>query len=293
MEQRFPSLAYLRALYQSVNEYLQIPISAQPDTYFDFELADFCKKFKLDAVTASHGLKLLEQEGLWTLTEAVFRPATVMFTATRQELDEIASMYPRLALVTISLLRLYSSVLHYPTPFRLSVVAGQVKLRQDETETLLLQLQKMGVLEYYKPKEGPQLFFHHYRVDSRHLLIDMNRITRLKQHAEAKTLAMIAWLENTQHCRNALLLQYFGENTTQQCGHCDVCQSKTARRTNMHGIRQEILHCIGQQPVPVHLRQVSETFPPAIREEISALIRDMVDEGMIKLHENGAVSLVK
>lgn len=291
IEQRFPPETYLRKLYQSVTEYLQVPISAEPDRYYDFELADFCKKFKLDAVAASHGLRLLEQEGLWTLTSAVFRPATLMFTTDRQELDELTGMYPELATVTTALLRLYGSVMRYPTPFRLAVIAKQIKCRQDQVEHMLLKLQEMGILEYYRPTDGPQLFFHHYRVDSRHLLIDLKRIARLRKQCEARTNAMIQYLQNTQYCRNIGLLQYFGEHRSEDCGHCDICRSKAYSKTNNKTARQEILHKVEQQGIPIHLQQILAAFPAAIREDLATLIRGMVDDGVLKLHENGFVSL--
>ncbi|MBS1687386.1 MAG: ATP-dependent DNA helicase RecQ, partial [Bacteroidetes bacterium] len=61
---RFPPESYLRQVYQAVVEYLQIAIGTEPNQYFDFDLADFCRKFELEAVPAANALKLLEQEGL-------------------------------------------------------------------------------------------------------------------------------------------------------------------------------------------------------------------------------------
>ena len=180
---------------QAVAEYLQVPISAQPDKYFDFDLADFSRKFGFEATPASYALKLLEQEGLWTLSEAVFSPATVQFTTSREELDNVMHAHPELAMAITALLRLYGSVFYYPTPVRTAVVAKQMKVRREHADALITRLHHMEVLEYNKPKDGPQLFFHHYRVDSRHLIIDAKRITTLKKQHEARLRAMIAYLE--------------------------------------------------------------------------------------------------
>src|SRR5690606_33329732 len=136
---------YLRQVYQSVVEYLQIPISAEPHRYYPFDLQDFCKKFKLQAVAASNALKLLEQEELWTLTEAIFKPATIHFTTTRQDLDDLSTTYPDLGMVATVLLRLYGTLFAYPTVIHIGAIAKQLKIKRELAEQLISRLQKMGI----------------------------------------------------------------------------------------------------------------------------------------------------
>ena len=59
---QFPPVDYLRKLYQCLVEYLQIPIGANPNKYFSFDLLDFANKFSLNATQANYGLKLLAQD---------------------------------------------------------------------------------------------------------------------------------------------------------------------------------------------------------------------------------------
>ena len=291
LDVRFPPEDYLLKIYQAVAEYLQVPISAQPDKYFDFDLADFSRKFGFEATPASYALKLLEQEGLWTLSEAVFSPATVQFTTSREELDNVMHAHPELAMAITALLRLYGSVFYYPTPVRTAVVAKQMKVRREHADALITRLHHMEVLEYNKPKDGPQLFFHHYRVDSRHLIIDAKRITTLKKQHEARLRAMIAYLETDDVCRNRQLLAYFGEAKQTDCGHCDVCATKRPPSFESDALRSQILSRLSENATG--LRQLSSAFPQAIKEEIGSLIRQMIDEGQIKMHENGTLSIIK
>jgi ATP-dependent DNA helicase RecQ len=288
---RFPPVDYLRKIYQAVAEYLQVPIGGQPDRYFDFDIADFCRKFGLEATAASYALKLLEQESLWTISDAVFTPATVQFTTTRGELENVMRAHPELAMAITALMRLYGSVFYYPTPIRVAVVARQMKTTQDHADAMIARLHHMDVLEYNKPKDGPQLFFHHYRVDSRHLIIDTNRINSLKRQHQARLKAMIAYLETDKVCRNTQLLAYFGEETQAPCGHCDVCAENGSPRTSPDVLRSRILDALGEHGMG--LQQLSAYFPQAIKKDIGSLIRAMIDEGQLKLHENGMLSLIK
>ncbi|MGN6568979.1 MAG: RecQ family ATP-dependent DNA helicase [Flavipsychrobacter sp.] len=284
---RFPPESYLRQVYQAVVEYLQIPIGTQPDQYFDFDLADFCKKFKLEALPATNALKLLEQEGLWTMTDAVYHPATIQFTTDRHELDNLQRLYPDLGYVTTGLLRLYGTIFQFPTAIRLSAVARHLRLDKDLLEKLLLQLDKMEILKYNRPKDGPQLYFHHLRVDSKHLHLNRERIQILRKRHEARTNAMIAFLENTKVCREKMLLHYFGEERKQDCGHCDVCRNNNAVKLSNKELKAEILEKLKNGDLK--LNELIAGQPTAIKYQITTLVRLMIDEEELSMLANGVL----
>ncbi len=282
----FPPVEYLRHVYQSVAEYLQIAIGTEPYMYYDFELKDFCEKFKLDASVASSALKLLEQEGLWTLTDAVFSPPTIYINVNRAELDEVINTYPELGYTITTLLRLYGSLFQYPTAIRLFAIARQMKCRMDEAEKLLNRLNAMGIIEYAKQKDGPQMFFHHYRVDSKHLIIDTNRINKLKKRHEERTLAMINYLENDSICRSKIMLAYFDEELKQGCGHCDVCLDNQLKTVDNQSVINDILRLLHE---PKHSTAIINLLPHYNKDKIISAIRGMADEKMILIEANGFI----
>jgi ATP-dependent DNA helicase RecQ len=285
----FPPDAYLRQVYQSVAEYLQVPISAQPDRYFPFDLADFCTKFRLQAMHAIYALKLLEREGLWTLTDSVYRPATVRFVADRHTLDDLSYINAHLSYVAIGLLRMYNSIFHYPVAVRETAIARQLKMKKDDVIKALEQLAAMEMLEYSRPGEGPQLFFHHYRVDSRHLNINHKRINLLRKRHIERTEAMIAYLEDTTTCREQMLLRYFGENTENRCGHCDNCRNEAQKPLDVAQFKADLLTRLGQQ-ISVDANSLISNYTHNQREAVVQLIRSMIDRGEINV-ENGQLRL--
>jgi ATP-dependent DNA helicase RecQ len=284
----YPPVQYLREVYQAVVEYLQLPIGAEPDKYFPFDLHDFCKKFSLQPATAIHALKLLEREGLWTMSEAVYHPSTIQFTADRYVLDGLAQAHPTLSYVSTGLLRMYSTIFHYPTSVRESAICRQLKMKREELAHALAQLHHMGILEYNKPGEGPQLFFHHYRVDSRYLSIDTDRIARLKKRHEERTAAIIAFIENTTTCRERMLLEYFGESTTTDCGHCDVCVGKRGILIDHKAIQHEMLAMLAARG-PVHPRQLAALMPHYPSQQVMEALRGLADIQRVTINETGLV----
>jgi ATP-dependent DNA helicase RecQ len=274
-------------VYQCVVEYLQIPISAEPYQYYPFELHDFCKKFSLNAVEASYALKILEQEELWTISESVFNPPTLLCAVSRAQIDEFISTYPQYAYFITAILRLYGSLFLYPTAIRLGAVAKQAKLKKDEAESLLHQLHRIGIFEYHAQAEGPQLFFHHYRVDSRQLIINFKRINALKQRHKERTDAMISYLKNMGTCRTKILLAYFDEHKDVDCGHCDICLSNIISASITPG---QILTSL-RSGARVSIQQLVAQFPKEHKDSVVNLVRKLADDKVVVIDAYGYIML--
>jgi ATP-dependent DNA helicase RecQ len=155
-------------------------------------------------------------------------------------------------------------------------------MKLDELLGILRQLHLMGILAYNRPGEGPQMFFHHYRVDSRHLIIDLNRIRILKKRHEARTMAMIAFIENKSECRQRMLLHYFGEEEGTDCGHCDVCRDKKKVTTDTKAIQAGLLETIGQKS-SMTIKDLVTPYPHNEREDVLTVLRSMIDRGIVAL----------
>lgn len=285
----FPPTDYLRKVYQNVCDYLQIPTSAEPNKYYDFDLTQFLINFKLEAVPASHSLKLLSQEGLWTLSESLFRPATVQVLVGREYLDELENRYPMLSKVTTGLLRLYSGIFHFPASVQNFQLARFLGMKKDDVERALGTLHQMGIIEYIAAKEGPQLYFHHYRVPSQNLLLNTKRINLLRNNHQFRSEKMIEFLINKKQCSNKILLQYFDEQTDESCTHCAICKDNSNRKLTNSDLKNhflEILKLNNRQTLNELLGSV-----PADRSYAINVIRKMIDDNILYYNEEGSVSI--
>lgn len=287
-ETQFPPYEFIRKVYQSVAEYLQIPIGAEPYRYYDFELTDFCKKFGLDAFITARALKLLEQEGLWTLSEAVFVPTTVQILADRAELDNISRLHHDLNLLLTTMLRLYGSLFYHPTPVNIKVIAKHLKIKSELVLQMLYQLDKMEIIQFNQPKDGPQLFFHHYRVDSRHLIMNTERINALKKTHQQRTNAMIRYITDHHVCRTKHMLHYFGQQYDKNCGHCDVCQSNKTRQVATTTIEAAIIAVLkngGEHSIT----DICTALPGYTPADITTCLRTMIDDGVVGIRAGNII----
>jgi len=278
---QYPPTDFLRATYQAVCEYLQIPIGNEPSQYYPFDFQQFTKNFKLPARPAHHALRLLEREGLWTLCDSFFEEETVHFLADRTVIDQLAIAHPRLYLLATHLLRLYGTAYLQPTPVSSFLLAKKLQATKEEIARMLGQLSQLEIIAWQPPLKTPQLFFHHRRADSRYLIIDEKRIANLRQESRERIAAMADYVQSETKCRNALLLQYFGEAAQAQCGHCDNCQKKNYRsnsRQTAHGIWDILKGSEG-----IALRELCLQLPHLPAEEITVQIRAWADEGKVTI----------
>lgn len=281
-ELQYPPEKYLRHVYQSVAEYLQIPIGNEPGEYFDFDISDFCRKFKLNLTSAIYALKLLEREELWTMSESVFFPSTLQFTSDRTVVGQLVQHHPSLHWLAVNLLRMFNGIFYYPVNVRESAVAYQLKLNVEDLKKQLGQLHHMGILKYNATREGPQLFFHHLRVDSRHLTLNMRRIKILRDKHEYRVRKMVNFLINETDCREQMVLAYFGE-TTGKCGHCDNCAKTTSIIPTEKEIRSRILLLLSGRTMSVG--ELINAIGSNAKNITIAVLRLLLDEELVAKNE--------
>jgi ATP-dependent DNA helicase RecQ len=234
-------------------------------------------------------LRLLAREGLWTLTESVFQPPTVRFLTDRRAIDELQRRYPQLGSVCVALLRLYAGIFQFPVPVHIHAVAKKLRWKRKDVERALAQLAGMGFIEWSPVAEGPQLFFHHYRVDSRHLIIDTERLRRLRDGHDQRTRAMLAFLQDGEQCKGNAVERYFGQTPKAPCGHCNACRKSAAPVKPVRALRDDIRAMLAQERL--ELATLSSRFPEEEPQEVIRALRAMVERGDILWHPDNSFSL--
>ena len=89
----------------------------------------------------------------------------------------------------------------------------------------LTALSQKRILSFIPQKHIPFLRFTQRREDSRHLVFPPAIYDDLKARYTERIEKMLEYASSTHICRSRLLLRYFGETRTCDCGMCDVCLS--------------------------------------------------------------------
>jgi ATP-dependent DNA helicase RecQ len=223
-EKSYPPIELIKRVYQCLANYFRLAVGSSQMSSFDFDIHAFAKTYHLDLLLSYNAMKVLEEESLILLSESVHSPSTLHILVETTKLYDTQIRYERLDPLIKLLLRLYGGEL-----FASYVTISEAKLgnvlgwTEMAVEKMLLQLDELGIMAYHPRKNKPQVTFLTPRMDAGNLPLDTKRIASRRDHAVQKAKDMLGFSKSENLCRTLLLLSYFGEESDQPCGNCDVC----------------------------------------------------------------------
>ena len=289
---RFPSLKDIRDVYQSIANYLQIPVGSGEGEYYDFDISDFLKKFKLVGHTTLYSLKSLEQENLLTFNEQVFNPSTVVFTTDKNQLRNIENENVKLDNTIKTLLRAYEGIFDQPTSISEKMMAGLLKIDYEEVKKQLQLLHKMGIIEYQPQKDTPQLFLSINRIKAEDVRIDMAAYINRKEQFQRRMKQMLEFVDESTACRSQVIGFYFGDEKIKACGICDNCLRQKASilsKEEFETLHLRIINLIKLEPL--HTKDLLLKLDGVKKEKAWKVIEFLQAENKISVNKTGLVSL--
>lgn len=223
LESSFPPEKDIKRVYQALCNYYQIPIGANVDRSFDFDIIDFVKKFSLETGVAYPALRILEQTDLITLTESFYEPSKIKFMMNQGLLYKFQVEHPHQDEFIKLLLRSYGGIFDQYIVINEKLLAQREKRDEPSLRKQLIQLHQLGVIDYQPQKDQPQLTFIDSRVDAETIDFRKSLLQKRKITATEKLNAMIDYAKNSVVCRSKKIVSYFDEYSSEDCGVCDVC----------------------------------------------------------------------
>jgi ATP-dependent DNA helicase RecQ len=286
---RFPPMEEVRKIYQAVVNYLQVPSQYGEGLYYEFDLDDFVRTFRLNILTVMSVMKTLEQEKILAFNEQVFLPATLSFTCTKNDIETFEARYPDIEPLIKTLLRTYSGIFDQPVPIREKQLAYLLKTPEENIRQSLQQLQFYGLIEYNPQKDKPQVFFLQNRPRTEDLYIDAVAYRQRKERLIKRIAAMVAYTTETSACRTLLLGTYFGDDATGRCGVCDNCLRLQREHIPANNLYPQILGLLSKEKRTA--AALAEQIKDNSKEQVWAAIDLLLNEEKIKMGEDGRLSL--
>ena len=293
VEQNYPTLDYIKRVYQSLANYYKIAMGSNLMVSYDFDLKAFASTFNLSHFEAYQALKRLEQEGFIQLNETFYNPSKLYFNVNKAKLYEFQIAHANMDYFVKALLRIYGGELF--SGFQVIFEAQIAKLLSISTEEVVKRLQFLNQAEvaiYDQRKEQPQITFLTQRYDASKLPIDNNLLQSRRQLQLEKAKAVKAYAGNDLRCRTQMLLAYFDEESYLKCGICDNCLEN--KNVQLSGeafdlVRLEILKIL--ESAARSPEEVKTAISKPYQKIAIDAIRVMLDQEEIKYDEQGRLVL--
>lgn len=278
----FPSLEEIKQIYHALGNFFQLAYGAGEDLTLEFDIGNFCSRFKLDAIKTINALKFLEHDEYIALSESVFLPSRVKILIGPEELYRFQIEFSHYDSFIKILLRSYGGLFEQYAQIKESDLARRTNLSRRDVVDTLEKLEELELLSYVKQTDKPQIQFLKPRVDSANLFINTKYIEQRKLIMKRQVEAVIAYAE-ANACRSRLLLEYFDETHVEKCGVCDVCLEE--KRNSEKGmvadrISFEMLELLSERHFALD-ELISSIASGNEKQRIEAL-RNMLDAGTIK-----------
>ena len=281
----YPEIDQIRRTYQALGSYTQLAVGAGLGEAFDFDLQHFCAAYKLDTAPTHAALRLLEQEGWISISDAAGTPTRAWVTASREAIYDYQLRSKPADTIIKVLLRAYPGINAHFVNVSETYIAQYAKLPPDTVRQVLETAQRENILVYEPRREKPQLTFTRERVVAENLSIDLVKFNFRKQRAEERVEQAIRYAE-TRRCRSQQLLAYFGEKDSPPCGICDVCTGRNRSDIDtdtFEAYEKKIRQVLEHEPLPVE--EILQAFALKRRDLVGQVIAYLLDEG--KLLQDG------
>jgi ATP-dependent DNA helicase RecQ len=289
---RYPALDEIRNVYQSVSNYLQIPSGSGEGQYYDFDISDFLRKFKLNSHTSLYSLKALEQDGWLAFNEQVFLPSSVGFTTDKEYLYGFEKEHSQLEPILKTLLRAYEGIFDQPVPVSEKVIAGLMKTNVEEINKQLAQLQQAGIISYQQQKDTPQLLLLRNRIKTEDIVINMVAYEKRKELFQKRVKQMVSYVKEEAECRSRIIGLYFGDAKIKACGICDNClrqKAATLSKEEFETIHHRIINMVKYETL--HTKDLLLKLNGIKKEKAWKVLEFLLAENKIGMDENGSVRL--
>ena len=209
----FPPKEFVEQVYHKTMDFLQIGAGSGLGHRFALHIDQLCHVMKLPVIQTYSALHILTQAGYIDFEEEHETQPRVQIHVPRHQLDEYNLSYEQAELLDM-LMRTYSGIYTELQYVR--------EADNDATHQLLVSLAQRGIITYIPRSVGCSLTMTNERQTEIYLspAIFEQRQERFVQ----KLRAMLEYADQTQFCREQVLLAYFGEKNAAPCGHCDVCR---------------------------------------------------------------------
>ena len=220
---RYPSIKEIKEVYQQLANHFQLAENVLPEEAISFDIVAFSERYKTSNLKVYNMLKYLEKEEQIKLSDAIHSPSKLMMKVSNAQLYkfQIANKYYDNFLKL--LLRSYANLFYNYVIINEQEIANRFNVTIDEVVRLLNKLVQLEIVKYSRKNNNSQITYLKARKDTEKLYLGERKWEERKKYEQEKLEKITNYIIDKGTCRSKLLLHYFGEKESEQCGKCDYC----------------------------------------------------------------------
>jgi ATP-dependent DNA helicase RecQ len=275
-----PDKDFLKQAYIKLCMYFQIAYGEGMEQQFAFNLNHFCAQYQFPVLKTYMALQFLDQQGIIRFSQEYSEKLHLQFILESKEVIRYISLNPADEEIILAFLRTYAGIYDMPTAVNLSLIARKSNVAETLVEATLNRLKTKGVVDFIAKNNDALITFNEVREDER----TINRVVKyLETQNELKIKKLqeiIRYVSNTEQCKSRLILDYFGEKSTVNCGICSYCLKSNKVETATKSTRILILELLKVKPS--NSRELLTTISCS-EEVLLFTLKELLEDEKIKI----------
>ena len=217
----YPPKEFVDQVYHKTMDFLQIGAGSGLGHRFALHIDQLCHVMKLPVIQTYSALHILTQAGYIDFEEEHETQPRVQIKVPRHQLGEYNLSREQAELLDL-MMRSYTGIYTDLQYVREADEPSNPQPLKPSNHELLVSLAQRGIITYIPRSVGCSLTMTKERQTE--IYLSPSIFEERQERFLSKLQAMLEYADQTQFCREQVLLAYFGEKNAVPCGHCDVCR---------------------------------------------------------------------
>lgn len=218
-----PDKKFVRDVYVKLNNYFQIAYGDGFNESYAFNLNQFCVQYQFPTLKTFASLQFLDRQGVLTFQSESSEKMSLQFIISSKEVLRYCSLHPQDEPIITTILRTYSGIFDVETAVNPTLIAKKANFSEAMVEKVIHQLAASDCILLHAKNNDSTITFNEAREDD----LTINRIAKFLTHQnqlkQDQFQSVLHYISDTSQCKNKLLLAYFEEEFTEDCGICSFC----------------------------------------------------------------------
>lgn len=275
-----PDVKTLKVIYRKLSNFFQISYGEGHTIKQQLNFNEFCSRYSLNPLLAYNSLKVLDLNSVISLSEAYHIKTTIKFITSKEQLLNYLEKNESIALITQVILRTYGGIFEFETKIDTYLLAKKTGQKEELIISILKQLEKEEIITYQGKHSDLEITYLIPREDDHTINRFANKVVERNTIKKNQIKDMLSFINNDALCRSKLLLKYFGEDKSEDCGICDVCIANNTK-PDFKKISKDILQLIHSKSFSS--REIIQLLPYSETNLIYTL-QQLLEKGYLKIN---------
>lgn len=285
-----PDKKFLTEVYVKLCNYFRIAYGEGIDEQFSFNLNQFCQKYGFPALRTFNAMQFLDRQGIISLSQEFSEKITIQFLIESKEVIRYISLNQNDEEIILAILRTYPGIYDMQTAFNLPLIAKKSNAKENQVHAVLQKLKEKEIIDYKAKNNDATLILNEVREDER----TINRISKFlenqNQLKKSQLRSVLDYVNDYKNCKSRIILNYFGETDTTDCGICSNCIKKQTAPIDNNTLSEKILSLLKMQDFDSRELEKLTKFQSA---DVIFAIQHLLENDRISINPNNQYTLRK